>query len=103
MTVSKTAVIQYLEHRVEYLRMRLLDLVEKHYRIRMSSYCFGKLAAFIVADISRRRTDESRDVVLFHIFGHIDPYKRGLVTEHDFGKGFRKLRLTDTRRAKENE
>ena len=41
--------------------------------------------------------------MLFHIFGHIDPYKSALVAEHYLGKSLCKLSLTDTCRTQENE
>ena len=41
--------------------------------------------------------------MLFHIFGHIDPYKSALVAEHYLGKSLCKLSLTDTCGTKEDE
>ena len=69
----------------------------------MSSYSFRELAALIVSDISRRRADKSRDIVLLHIFGHIYSYKSALVTEHYFSKSLRELCLTYTGSAQEDE
>lgn len=59
LTVGQDAVLKDLQQDVEHIRVRLLDLIEQDDRVRMTADLFGKLAALIVADISRRRTDRS--------------------------------------------
>src|ERR1700726_1862432 len=61
--------------------MRFFDFVEEHDRIWPATDRFGKLAAFLVTDVSRRRADQSRDGVFFHIFAHVDPDHGVLVVE----------------------
>ena len=50
----------------------LLDLVEQDHGVRLASHRFGELAAFLVADVSGRRTDETSDGVPLHEFRHVD-------------------------------
>ena len=46
----------------------------------------GQVAAFLVADVSGRRADQARHVVLLHVLGHVDRDERVLLAEHDFGE-----------------
>lgn len=43
--VGQTAVIQNLQQRIEYIRMRLLDLVEQNDRVRTAADLLGQLTA----------------------------------------------------------
>ena len=52
--IGKMPVLKYLKKDIEHVGMRLLDLIEKHYRIRMTAYLLGKLSAFLVSDVSGR-------------------------------------------------
>jgi hypothetical protein len=42
------------------IRVSLFDLIEQHNRVGAPSNRFGKLTAFFVAHIARRRTDQAR-------------------------------------------
>ena len=103
LTVCKPPVVQDLQHGVEDLRMCLLDLVEKHHRVRTPPYLLGQLAAFFVSHISRRRPDQLGYVVLFHVFRHIHPDQSILIPEHNLRKSTGQLGLTDTGRSEEDE
>ena len=69
--VFQHALIKYLEEKLHHVRMRLFDLVKQHYRIRFAPDRLGQHAAFAVADISRRRTLETRNGVCLLVFAHI--------------------------------
>ena len=56
--------------------MRLLDLVEQDHAVRAPAHGFGQIAAFLVADVARWRTDESGHRMLLHEFAHIDTHER---------------------------
>ena len=56
--VGQLAIFKDLEQDVEDIGVRLLDFVQKNDAIRRTLDAFGELAAFLVADVSRRRTDE---------------------------------------------
>ncbi len=63
----------------------------------------SQLPAFFIPDISRRRANQSRDVVLLHVLRHVDRNQRIFIAEHELRQRLGKQRLTDTRRAKEQE
>ena len=63
--------------------MRLLDLVEQDHLIGPAAHGFGQHAAFLVADIARRRADQARDGVLLHELAHVDAHHRGVVVEQE--------------------
>src|SRR3954454_8879557 len=83
--------------------MGLLDLVEQDHRVGPAAYRFRELAALVVADVSRRRADETRNAVLLAVLAHVDAHHGALVIEQVRRKCFRELRLTDTGRAEEQE
>ena len=83
--------------------MGLLDLVEQDHRVGPAAHRFGELAAFVIADVSRRRADETRNAVLLAVLAHVDAHHRALVVEEVRRKCFRELRLTDTGGAEEQE
>src|SRR5829696_3332062 len=57
--VCELSVLQNLQHDVEDVRVGLLDLVEEDDRIRSTAHLFSELSALVVADVARRRTDET--------------------------------------------
>ncbi len=81
LTIRQSAVLQNLEQHVEYIRMRLFNLVQQYNGIRFSAHPFGQLTAFFITDIARRRTDHSGYGMLLHVFGHIDANHAALVPE----------------------
>jgi hypothetical protein len=83
--------------------VRLLDFVEQHDRVGLAPHGFGELAAFLVADIARRRADEAGNGELLHVFRHVDLDDRVLIAEHLRGELLREHRLTDARWADEHE
>ena len=101
--VGQAAVVHHLQQDVEYIRMRLFDLIEEHDRVRTATNLLGQLSAFFVADISRRRADQACDGMLLHVLGHVDAQQRVLVVEQEFGERTGEFGLADTRRSEENE
>ena len=97
--VRYAPVVEYLEHDVEDVWVRLFNLVEEHDRVRMTANRFRKLAAFFISDVSRRRSDEARDCVLLHVLGHIYPDDVVLRVEERFGERASQLRLAYAGRA----
>ena len=101
--VRQSPVIQQLQQRVEHVRVRLLDLVEQHHRVRPPPHRLGQLAPFVVADISRRGADQPRHGVLLHVLGHVDADHVRLVVEQERRQRTRQLGLPHARRAQEDE
>jgi len=83
--------------------MRFLNFVEQHNRVRPAPDRFGKLTAFLVTNISRRRTDQSRHGVFLHVLTHVDPDHRVLVIEQKFGERAGQFRFADTGGSEKNE
>ena len=83
--------------------MSLFDLIKQNDRIRFTADSFRQLAAFIIADISRRCTDQTSRTELLLIFAHIDTRHHVLVVKQIFRQRFGQLCLTDTCRSEENE
>ena len=83
--------------------MSLFDLIKQNDRIRFTADGFRQLAAFIIADISRRCTDQTSRTELLLIFAHIDTRHHVLVVKQIFRQRFGQLCLTDTCRSEENE
>src|SRR5271165_5099818 len=65
------------------IRMSLFDLIEEHNRVGPASHRFGKLTAFFVAHIARRRTDQARRGEFLHVLGHVDLNQSVGVTKHE--------------------
>ena len=102
-TIGQLAVFKHLEQDVVNIRVRLLDLIEQHDRVGLTFHTFGELPAFLVADVSGRRTDQLRNRVLFHELGHIEADQRFLAAEEKLGQSARDFGLTDARGSQEQE
>ena len=72
LTVGQAAVVENLQQDVEYIGVRLLDLVKEYDRIRAAAHRLGELPPFLEPDIARRRANQSRDGVLLHVLAHVD-------------------------------
>ena len=101
--VRQAAVVEHLEQHVEHVRVRLLDLVEEHDRVRAPPHLLGEEPALFVADVAGRRAEEPRHRELLHVLGHVDPDQRVLVAEQVLGEGPGQLGLADAGRAQEDE
>src|SRR2546422_6116600 len=89
--IGEATVVENLQQNVEHIRMRFLDLVEQDDRVRPAPDRFRQLATLFVADVSRRRANQSRDSVPLHVLRHVDPHQRALVIEQELGQRFRGL------------
>ena len=61
--------------------MRFLHLIEQYYAIGLAANSLGQLAALVISDISRRRTDQSRRGELLLILTHINTRHHVLVVK----------------------
>ena len=59
LTVGQHTIVQDLQQDVEHIGVRFFDLVEQHNLIRATPHSFGQHTAFVIADIPRRRTDQT--------------------------------------------
>ena len=67
LAIGQASIVEDLEQYVEDVAVRLLDFVEQDDLIRSAPYRFGEDTAFLVADISRRSADHTRDGVFLHV------------------------------------
>src|SRR5690606_17464584 len=101
--VRQPPVVEDLQEHVEHVLVRLLDLVEQDDAVRAAAHLLRELAALLVADVSRRCTDQARDGVALHVLGHVDAHHRVLVVEEELGERTRRLRLAHARGPEEDE
>ena len=67
--------------------MSLFDLIEQHHRVRLAPNRLAQLATFLVADITRRSTDQPADGVLLLVFRHVQPDHVLIGVEQGGGQG----------------
>ena len=92
-----------MQQHIEYIRVSLFDFIEQDHTVRAAANRFGQLAAFLVADVSWRRSNQAADGVLFLVFAHIDADHGVFIIEHEFGQGARQFGLAYTGRAEEDK
>ena len=66
--IGQAAIIHHLQQDVEQVRMGLFDFVEQQHAMRVLVDRIGQQTALVETDIARRRTDQARDRMAFHIF-----------------------------------
>ncbi len=92
--VGQPAVVQKLQQDVEHIRMGFLNFIEEDDAVGPAAHSLCQLAAFVVAHISRRRSQKPRHGVLFHVFGHVDADHVALRIEQRLGQRLGKLCLS---------
>ena len=103
MSVGQASVVEHLQEHIEHVVMGLLDLVEQDHAVGPAMDRFGQDAAFLIADVARRRADHAGDRVLLHELAHVDPHEGRLVVEEKLGQGFAQLGLAHAGRTEEEE
>ena len=99
MRVGKPAVLKYLQEQIENVRVGFFYFIEKNDAVRSFANAFRKRSAVVIADVSRRRSNQLCDAVLFHIFRHIKAQKRLFRPEKRLRKCLCKLRFADASRS----
>ncbi|ABA48270.1 63 kDa protein [Burkholderia pseudomallei 1710b] len=97
------ALVEHLEEHLEHVRMRLLDFVEQHDRIRIATHRLRQHAALAVADVAGRRALQARHAVRLLILAHVDRDQLALAAVQHVGERERGLGLADARRPDEHE
>ncbi len=103
LAVGEPPVIEHLQEDIENVRVGFFDLVEQHHLVGPAPHCFGKRAAFVIADVSRRGADEACHRVLLHVLRHVNAKQRMFVVEKEFGERSRKFGLADAGRTEKHE
>ena len=101
--IGEPPVVENLQQGVEHICVGFLDLVEQHHRVGLAPHRFGELAALVVADVSRRRPNQSADRMPLLVLTHIKPHHVVLTVEQGSGQRPREFGLTNTGRSQENE
>ena len=70
--IRDLALFEDLQEEVHHVRVRFLDFVEQHDRIRPAADRLGELATLLVTDVAGRRTDQARGRELLHVLAHVD-------------------------------
>src|SRR5699024_2665825 len=91
--VGQTSVFEDLQQRVEDVRMGLLHLVEEDDRERLPADLLRHLTALFVPDVSRRRTEQTRNGVLLRVLRHIEADEGVLIAEEELGQRLGQLGL----------
>ncbi len=97
--VREPPVVEDLQHHVEDLRVRLLNLVEKNHLVRPATHRLRELPALVVSDVARRRADQPRDRVSLAVLAHVHAHECVAVVEQELRERPGKLRLSHTCRA----
>ena len=101
--VRQPPIIQYLQQHIEHIRMRLLDFVEQHHRVRPPSHRLRQLPALVEPDISRRRANQPRHRMPLHVLAHIDAHHRLFIIEQELRQRLRRLRFPHARRPEKDK
>src|SRR5258708_14464545 len=83
--------------------MGLLDFVEQNHLVGCALAALRQLSALLVADVSRRRTDQLRHGMLLHELRHIEADQRLLRAEQELRERPGYFRLADAGRPQEQE
>jgi len=101
--VGETPVVEYLQQNVEHIRVRFFHFIQQDDGIRTTAHRLGQVTALFIADVSRRRTDQTRDGVFLHKLGHIDTHHCVVAVEHKVSQRFTQLGFTDPGWTEEQE
>ena len=88
---------------MHHVGMRFFDFVEEHDRVGPAPDGFGKLPAFLVTDVARRRADQARGGEFFHVLRHVDLDERVGIAKHELGQGASEEGFADAGRAEKDE
>ena len=82
-TICQSTFIQHLQEHVEHIAMGLLDLIQQNDRVGTTTNTLCQLSTFLITDISRRCTHQTRGIETLRILTHIDTDERISCAKHD--------------------
>ena len=83
--------------------MRLLNLVEQNDGVGVTPHLFGELTTFFIPHVTGRRSHQSADGKLLHVFAHVYAYQRFFRIEHEPCEDLCELGFTDAGGTEENK
>src|SRR5690606_18708149 len=101
--VGKTAIIQYLQKNIPYIRMCFFNFIQQHYTIRLTSYSLGKLTSLVITHISGRSTYQSANGMFFLVFALLSAGHPTFVVKQVLPQCPRQLGCTHTGSSQGNE
>ena len=87
--IGQVAIFQHLQQQIERVGVGFFDFVEQHHAVWAATHRIGQLAAFAIADVAGRRTDQPRRVETFLKLRHINLDQGFFRAEHKLGQRFR--------------
>ena len=81
--------------------MCLLDLIKQHDAIWLATHPLAELSTLLESNISRRRSDQSGNIELFHIFAHVQTDHIVFRIKQILCEALRQLGLSYTGRSEE--
>ena len=75
---GEAAILQNLEHHVEDIGVRLLNLIKQHHGEGLAPHSLGQLAALPKADVAGGRPDQLADGVALHVLAHVQAHLRAV-------------------------
>ena len=103
LAIGQNTIIQNLQQHVEHIWMRLFDFVKQHHLIGAAAHGLGQDPAFVIADIAGGCTDQTRDRMFFHEFGHINAHHGAVIVKQKRCHRFGQFGFANTRWTKEQE
>ena len=70
--IGEASFVEHLQQEVEHVAVGLLNLVEQHDGVGVTTHTLRQLSTFLIAYIARRGTDEAGGVETLRILTHID-------------------------------
>ena len=101
--IGEAAIVENLQQQIEHIRVSLFHLIQQQHGVGAPTHRLGELSPFLVSDIARWCTDQTRGGVALHELAHVEAHQRLLLIEQGGGQRFGQLRFADPRRAKEQE
>ena len=92
-SIRETTFVKELEEDIVYIGMRLLDLIEENDSVWLETYGLGEFATFSIADIARRRANQSGDREALGQLAHINTHKCLLATKDLLSKRLSQIGL----------
>ena len=101
--VGDHAFFEDLKQQVHDIGVGFFDFVKKDHTVRAAADLFRKLTTFFIADVARRRADETAGGEFFHVFRHVDLDQRFRISKHELGEIASKVGFANACRAEEKE
>mmetsp|Transcript_17897 Transcript_17897/g.34029 ORF Transcript_17897/g.34029 Transcript_17897/m.34029 type:complete len:265 (+) Transcript_17897:341-1135(+) len=99
--IRQVTFIKELQQNIPNIGMPLFKLIQQQHLIRSSPYTLCQMPRIFVSNVTSRRTNESRNGMLFAIFAHINPRHGIFIVKQELGQRLGGFRFTHPCRTKE--